>query len=305
MANSTSAPESTTTAPPDSRLVAERLDFWARQVIGEVTTCGYFNGDTDLGYTASPLTCGLESSCLSDTSRNIHYCGIPVLAVPPTACLDSTAYVTACGRNCQGDLSTKKCTEGENTYCATMYWNSPFGTNSPMSEFNCTTAVMTLTVTSAVDVSVALSTAASIAPSTSNGASITSHTSAPASPTESASSSSSSGLSHNDIIYIVVAIVGFAIVVGVIFGAIRRWRKPVQTQHPGFGNEYRYPLDTRTHTSESTWPTSYTPTTVSTFPGSRSEILPDDSVSQVHIPAARLTTYTQLYSHAPTGSAGL
>jgi hypothetical protein len=134
---------------------------------------------------------------------------------------------------------------------------------------------------------------------------ITSHTSAPASPTGSTSSSSSSGLSHNDIIYIVVAIVGFAIVVGVVSEAIRRWRKPVQTQHPGFDNEYRYPMDTRNHVSESTWPTSYTPTYVSGFTGSRSEVVPDDSVSQVHIPAARPTTYTQMYSHAPTGSAGL
>lgn len=52
MANSTSAPETTTTAPPDARLVAKRLDFWARQEVGEVTTCGYFNGDTGMNDSA-------------------------------------------------------------------------------------------------------------------------------------------------------------------------------------------------------------------------------------------------------------
>jgi hypothetical protein len=67
----------------------------------------------------------------------------------------------------------------------------------------------------------------------------------------------------------VVAIVGFAIVVGIVFEAIRRWRRPVPMQQPGYDNNdgYRYPLDTRTYVSESTWPTSYTPTTVSGFPG--------------------------------------
>lgn len=57
--------------------------------------------------TASPLTCQLEASCLSDTSRNIHYCGLLDFDFPPTACMDSTAYVTACDNICRGGLSAK------------------------------------------------------------------------------------------------------------------------------------------------------------------------------------------------------
>ncbi|KAH8689135.1 hypothetical protein BGW36DRAFT_466682 [Talaromyces proteolyticus] len=299
MANLTSAPATTTTAPPDPRLVAERLDFWARQAF-EPTTCGYVNGDT-----GSPVTCSFGISCLSFTSANVHYCGILAYALPPTACIDSTYYVTACDRTCQEDYSTLKCTLSTNIHCVTMYWNDPIGTNPPMSGFTCSTTNAILSVTSAADLGGPLPTAASTGAvefTYGNGASIASST--PASTTGEASSSSS-GLTHDDIIYIVVAIVGFLIVVGLVAVAIRKWKKPAPRQDNVYDDRYRYPPATTTHVSQNNWPTYHTPTTTSGFLGTRSEITPDDSVSQVQVPATHPPTYTQLYSHAPTGSAGL
>ena len=59
---------------------------------------------------ASPVTCAsLDYSCFSFTSQSVHAC-CPALEMcfPPTTCLDSTAYVTACNNTCQADLSTLK-----------------------------------------------------------------------------------------------------------------------------------------------------------------------------------------------------
>lgn len=119
-------PEPTT--PPDAVLVARRLE--QRSI--SLTTCGWVNGDfgscdssqstpvvvVPVGVPeltcsrfiiASPVTCSEEESCFSFTSQSVHAC-CPALfeCFPPTTCLDSTAYVTACNTDCQADLSTLK-----------------------------------------------------------------------------------------------------------------------------------------------------------------------------------------------------